>query len=176
MDWPSTPNLPDPLVTISPLAVCSLAGQAAGSFTIGAVAYPGANTAFFVPFRLSRAVLFKLLFAWNGAAVSGNIDVGIYSRDGTRLVSSGSTAQAGTSVIQTFDVTDTLIGPGVFYLAIAMDNGTGQITRFVPGLAVGRLLGMAQMATAFPLPATATLAVFTTNFAPIIGATTRTVV
>jgi hypothetical protein len=53
----------------------------------------------------------------NGATASGNMDVGIYDYAGTRLVSSGSTAQSGTSAFQDFDITDTLLGPGIFYLA-----------------------------------------------------------
>ena len=64
---------------------------------------------------------------WASNATTGipndNIDVGIYSADGTRIVSAGSTAQSGTEIAQNFAIADTLIGPGDFYLAMVM-NGT----------------------------------------------------
>jgi hypothetical protein len=176
MDWPVRGALSDFRMIVSPYSILSVGGQAGGSFNVGSAAWVAANTAIFIPFRLSSAMLMKLLFVYNGSSVSGNIDVGIYAKDGTKLVSSGSTAQAGTSAFQTFDIADTLIGPGVFYLAAVMDNGTGHTTRLTPGVAIGRLLGAAQMATAFPLPATATLAALTASYWPLVGGTTRTFV
>ena len=140
-------------------------------------AYPAANDAIFVPFWLSQPILVKKLFLNTGATSSGNVDVGIYDEKLTKLVSAGSTLMGSANVLQEFDIADTLIGPGLFYLAIAVDNTTGTL---IKGQAadVGRLraLGVAKMATAFPLPATATLAAVTADYIPLFGLTTKTVI
>jgi hypothetical protein len=64
---------------------------------------------------------------------SGNVDVGIYSSDGTtltRLVSSGSTAAAGASAVQTITVASAALVPSFsYYLAVAPDNATVTIGR-----------------------------------------------
>lgn len=148
-------------------------GAAGGGSTPSSAAFPAANDAIFVPVHIKQATLIKRLFCSNGGTASGNVDVGIYTEDGARIVSSGSTAQAGTTVPQFFDITDFILGPGRYYFAVAMDNGTG--TLFRANITALRLsaIGMAKMATAFPLPATATLATVTAAFLPLIGAEVR---
>lgn len=138
--------------------------------------WPTANLALYCPIVLDDLMLVKNIIIANGAAVSGNVDVGIYAADGTRLVSSGSTAQAGTNVSQVFDVTDTQLGPGLYYLAIALDNTTGTVFGKTIVAAIGQLAGMAQQASAFPLPATATFASLTALVHPNIGIATKTLV
>ena len=154
------------------------------NFSAGAVrlasaasaAFPTTNQAFFMPLFMGAPITIAQLFVWNGATVSGNVDVGVYAEDGTRLVSSGSTAQAGTSVLQVFDVTDTVIGPGNYYLALACDNTTATITRVTVALSVARLHGNLTQASAFPLPTLATFATVAGGFTPIMGFTPRTVI
>lgn len=141
--------------------------------TPAATTFPVANDAIFVPFYLHQATLIKRLFCSNGTVVSGNVDVGIYTEDGALIVSSGSVAHAGTSDLQFFDVTDIVLGPGRYYMAIAMDNTTGTIFRANLSVSQQRSLGMAKQASAFPLPASATLAVVTSGFLPLIGAEIR---
>jgi len=179
MDWP---QLPSPaLVTIHPYSPESLGSNLVGTGTAmtgaASATYPAANRALYIPVTLAVPTLVVKLASYNGATVSGNIDVGIYDRVGTRLVSAGSTAQAGASAWQEFDITDTLLGPGCFFLAVAMDNTTGTLFRVLGGQA--RYLtahGMAQQATAFPLPATATFAAPAVAVVPMIMLTGRTVV
>ena len=135
--------------------------------------YPAANRAFYIPFRLDAADTFVKLFVANGATASGNIDVGVYSESGTRLLSTGSTAQSGTNTLQLFDITDTAFGPGYFYMAIAMDNTTGTVMQSQPGGAARAnsiaTWGVKQEASAFPLPATATFANGNALFMPLFG-------
>jgi hypothetical protein len=133
-------------------------------------AWPAANDAILVPITLKQTVLIKRLFSINGATASGNIDVGIYSDDGAKIVSAGSTAQSGTNVPQFFDVTDFMLGPGRYYLAAAMDGTTG--TLFRANISVARLqaLGLAKQATAFALPSSITFATVTAAYLPMIGA------
>lgn len=116
------------------------------------------------------------LFAVNGTAVSGNVDIGIYDESGTRLVSSGSVAQTGTSVIQIFDITDTLLGVGLFFLAMAVDNTTAQFFRRTANAAHLRTLRVYQTASAFVLPTTVTFAAPASGYYPLFGLSTDVVV
>jgi hypothetical protein len=144
---------------------------------LAAAAYPETNRAMFVPVSVQAPLTVVKLFTLNGATASGNVDVGIYDAGGVRLVSSGSTAQAGTSVIQEFNITDTLLLPGLYYLAIAADNTTGTFEVWSANAAILRSLGILMQLTAFPLPATATFALYAgTTRVPFVGATLRSVV
>jgi hypothetical protein len=133
-----------------------------------------ANRATFIPFRIPRATIVKELFYITGSASSGNIDMGIYTSDFTRIVSSGSTAQgASAQTVYILDITDTLLERGTYYLAVAMDNTTGTMMRQNTSAAGGARLGMATMNTAFPLPATVTAVTPATGYMPMIGLTTE---
>lgn len=166
--------LPDPLVVLSPHSPAGPLGGMVGG-AIASATYPSANLAIFYPVRVTRAFTVAQLFVLNGATVSGNIDVGIYDSAGTRLVSSGSTAQSGTNAVQAFNIADTLLAAGWYYLAVAMDNITGTLQRNTAGsFVMTASLGIGQQASAFPLPATATIirAAAGTQFI-CVGATSR---
>lgn len=175
-DWPIVRHT-DPIV-FSPYIPQSV-GKILAGMSIGGTtqAWPTANEAIFIPFSVQCIVTVRKMFIVNGATLSGNVDVGIYNRNGTRLVSIGSTAQAGVSVIQEFDITDTLLSPGLYYLACAIDNGTATLDMIGPSIVLAMGMGIAEMASAFPLPATATFAGLTgTTRIPYIAATQRTLV
>lgn len=167
------------MIHIHPFAVdaIGLSIQAANTLnTTASATYPSSNRALFVPFRLFVSFTATRMFSYNGASVSGNIDVGIYSSEGNRIVSSGSTAQAGTNALQEFDLTDTTLVPGLYYMAVSMDNTTGTLFRSVLGVRNVRLANMMQMASAFPLPASATFAGCVTSYGPVIGVSNRSFV
>lgn len=171
-DWPYKPLLPPPV--LSPSCLFGPAGGAQTNAQSSAV-WPSANQALYVPFWTPVPLVIARILVLNGAAVSGNLDVGIYDQDGTRLVSSGSTAQAGVSDVQEIDITDTLVGPGRFYAALALDNTTGTNLFFGSNSANQvRLLGVLLQASAFPLPAVATFATSNAR-APSISLSIRTV-
>ncbi len=178
-DWP-IPVI-EPCVTIHPSSfesigesLAAMGKRISGS---GSVAYIASNTALFIPFVLTKQITVVILFSVNGAAVSGNIDMGIYDAIGTRIVSKGSTAQSGTNTLQTFDITDTTIGPGKFYLAVAIDNTTATLfANAAANISSAASTGMCEMANAFALPATATFATVTTTYLPVIGLSTRAVI
>lgn len=139
--------------------------------------WPSANLAIFVPFTVYEPITIVKMSIINGTAVSGNVDVGIYDGGGAKLVSSGSTAQAGTSVIQTFDITDTLLKPGLYYLALAISNTTGTVESSGTLVAIdAEIIGVMQMASAFALPATATFAAFAQTSVPLIIAHQQAVI
>ena len=138
--------------------------------------WPAANRALFFPFVLPSAITATLMFVYNGATASGNIDVGIYDANQVLRVSSGSTAQAGTTALQTFNITDTVLVPGLYYLAIAKDDITGTTFRVAPGARSQALSGGNQQASAFALPSTATMVQSATSYVPLFGLSVKTVV
>lgn len=142
------------------------------------VTWVTANMAVFVPFALEVPITAKQMFLLNGATASGNVDVGIYTADGIRLVSIGSTAQAGINDLQAFNITDTILGPGRYYFAVAMDGTAGTILGASASATLARAMGYQQMATAFPLPATATFATgsASANLGAVVGLTQRSFV
>lgn len=140
-------------------------------------AWTAANRAIYVPVRVPYRVTIAQIIMGAGATASGNFDVGIYTRDGSRLVSSGSTAK-GSLTEQVIDITDTDIGPGLYYLAMAAD-GTDAYSQYaflgaspIP-LQKARLVGALMEESAFPLPATATMVALTAVTLPSLLAVQR---
>lgn len=132
--------------------------------------WPAANRAIFVPIAIAAPYPVRKLWWANGTAVAGNVDCGIYSADGTRLISAGATAQAGTSAIQSVTLgTPFLLLPGLYYLALAFSSASGTAIRVASGTLAPQMAGCAQMATAEPLPATATFASIASSYIPIFG-------
>jgi hypothetical protein len=133
-----------------------------------------ANRAIYIPVRIPAPFYAHKMFIYNGATVSGNIDMGIYDRDGNKIASLGTTAQGTASTIQEFDMTDILLAPGIYYLAVALDNATGKILCADSVGVLLRSLGRVVQETAFPLPATATFALSTAAATvPLIGLAER---
>jgi len=134
-------------------------------------AWPVANLAMFVPFTLSEMVVIKRMIVLITSATGGNIDVGLYDTNGNRLVSSGSTPLGAAGCAQFFNIADIQLNAGRYYMAEAADATTPYL-----GYGVDRgwpsMLGVREMAAAFPLPATAT---FTDNvarsFFPLLAVT-----
>lgn len=143
-----------------------------GTLTSGV--WATANAARLHPITLSKQVTVYQMATLNGTAVSGNIDIGIYDNNLNRLVSAGSTAQAGISSVQTFDVTDTVLPAGDYYLAISMDNTTGTVFRNINATTVTMFsYGVAYKLSSFPLPATLTsLGQSSGSFVPFVAAVT----
>lgn len=173
MDWPS--DLYDPVQygILSTMGegclaaeACSFSGNG-GNTGFGFVANTAIFTAVIVP---QPVTVYKM--AWiNGGTVGANVDVGIYDWLGNRLVSSGSTVQATINVMQVVDVADTVIPAGVVWIAAVASSATGQFFRGFITTQLARISGMAQMASAFPLPTTATFAAYTgSSSIPVIVA------
>lgn len=176
---PDFPVLRNPdLAVISPASPWSLGtAMNAMGLTSAASAWPTANKAYYIPVSVQYPITVAKMFVINGSTVSGNIDVGIYDAGGAKLVTSGSTAQTSGSVIQEFDIADTLLQRGLYYWACAMDNSTGTLEIWNPNLAIGRAMGVCEQTSAFPLPATAVFALLATTLRfPVIGATPRTTI
>lgn len=143
-------------------------------------AYPSANRAYYVPFLVYSVFVARFMAIANGATINGNVDVGIYDDQFNRLVSTGSTVHANASLIQTFDITDTTLYPGLYYLALVSSSVTATIQGAVtaaggaPILGAGGVLMEALGATTLPDPATP-IAV-TGVFCPCLSVFSRTVI
>lgn len=145
----------------------------------GSGSWPTADLAIYCPVRVFERVVVRALYVANGSSVSGNFDLGLYNSGGTRLVSSGATAQSGTSSEQVVDVTDTTIGPGIYYVAMTLDNTTGTVLRDNDAAPLDAALGLytEQLGTGGTLPTTATFAVpQTLAYLPSIGMLIETTV
>lgn len=151
------------------LAAYAQAAPTAGAWSV-------ANEAYYYPFYVTIPSTVYKLFWHNGSTLSGNVDCGIYNDAGTRLVSAGSTAQAGVGATQVVDVTDTELDSGRYYCALVLDNATGTVfrTQALTGI-YNNMTGIQFQGTAFPLPATATFATPATSrsVVPLCGAAIR---
>jgi hypothetical protein len=159
---------------LTPFAIEALgrAIKTVGTGSLASTAWPSANLALYFPVVIPRRTSFAALRAFlaNGATANGNVDIGLYDESWNRLASTGSVAQSGTTTIQDLAALAVTIPPGRYYLGIALSSGTGTAIALGSALA-GSLasLGVAQEASAFPLPATATPAVCAQTIVPIFG-------
>ena len=155
---------------LNPTSLLGCVGLTTGNYGVTSTAWTLANVAIFQPTYLETDAWCRQLYVGNGATVSGNIDVGLYTMDGVKITSAGSTAQAGTSALQIFNVADIYLAAGWYYLAVALDNTTGTVLCTTTWTAAfGQLVGMAEMTAAFALPAQATLASYTRTLQPRVG-------
>lgn len=78
-----------------------------------------ANSAVYIPFHLPFSYNINRLYWINGGTItSTNVDVGIYSNTGEKIVSIGPTAMSGASSIQFASISGTkIIQPGSYYIA-----------------------------------------------------------
>jgi hypothetical protein len=143
-------------VWLGPFAPAAM--QIASVAATASATWVAANRAFYYPVRVVRPLIVQRAFIVCGATASGAFDLGIYDRTGVRITSTGSQAQVSTNAAQAVDLTDTLIGPGVFYVAVVMDNTTGTVFSRTENTPFMRFAGVYTENSAFPLPATATFA------------------
>lgn len=166
-------------IPCGPVIVPYLLESGGSAYNFGAAtgAWTANNDAYFVPFEIWEPITIQFMYIWN-VTPSGNIDLGIYSRDGTKLASTGSTALSGSNTTQGVALSLT-IGPGKYYMAAACDT-----TGYTPAIVTTGLLevtraragGCLKMASAFPLPATATFAAIASAYVPMIGLSRRSFV
>ena len=142
----------------------------------GGATWPANDDAIFVPVRVTERCLVKVLWCMNGGVASGNIDVGIYTPDGTRIVSGGGVAQSGTSNPQNFDITDTVLDVGDFLIALALSSTVGTAFRAAASVEYMKAFGCYKVASAYPLPATVTLATPDAAYLPNFGFTLQTLI
>lgn len=164
------------LVTISSVSDEAIGTELIGQATASPAVWPAANRAMYVPFTVPAPFTVVKMGVLNGGAVAGNLDVGIYDDQQNRIVSSGSTAQSGASTAQSVDITDTLLLPGTYYMALAMDGTTATTLRMSPPVPLLGSFGLLSQSTAFPLPATATFAAVQDPYLSVFFLTARSLI
>lgn len=173
--WPEVGGYPPP-VMLTPFGPAAAGAPlaAAGVATPASTVIGTGNVALSYELALLDTVTLVKAFALNGATVNGNWDVGLYDGERQLLISTGSVAQAGPSVVQEQDITDITVGPGLYYLAFAFSSATAAyFATSISGPAGG--IGGNLMLTAFPLPATFVSGGFT-SIVPVFGFSSRTLV
>ena len=141
------------------------------------------NTTVYVPLTVSETITIVKGWWLNGGTVNGNVDIGLYPEaGGAKLVSLGSTAQAGTTAVQEGNIADTVVPPGRYLMAFGWSSATATFTGIVPADVVNsrslKSMGVA-MEAAFALPASATPIAYTLAGVPVIpifGFSQRTLV
>lgn len=113
---------------------------------------------YYMPIAIPGRFTVARFMTANGSAASGNVDVGLYSAAGLKLISTGSTARSGTNVVQYIDVTNQSFPPGRYYLAMVVGSGSNNMMRVSAGtISNARMLGVLQETLgALPLPTTMT--------------------
>lgn len=139
-------------------------------------AWVTANLAVYIPLVIEETITVVKMSIRNGATMAGtnHCDVGIYDSSANgkpfrRLVSSGSTVNTGVSTIQTLDIIDTVLTPGLYYLALALDNNSDHIWGRSNGVSEASGAPMFSQSSAFALPATATPVQTTVGLMPVIA-------
>lgn len=147
------------------------------SLGTASTAWGTANMAIYVPFTLTAPFTVAKLLAYNGTITGGNTDIGIYSETGTEILGIAAAAQAGTSVWQEFDVTDTTLAPGLYYIGLLNTTTTGTYFAWntIEYPRSGGVFSQAVGAATLPSP-TATFAKLTSFGVPLVGMSSRTLI
>jgi hypothetical protein len=173
------------LIQPAPVSLHTWSTEACGASMISVVedftamtsfTWPAGGVAVYFPFSLSQCALITKLWLKNGASPNSTqtYQIGIYTSDGRLIVTTGDINQSNSNdnLIETTDITDTLLCPGEYYLAMA-GSGTS-ITAHGTTLSsaeIGKMMGWYEQAglTGSTLPATATFATYTRTINPFIG-------
>lgn len=130
-----------------------------------------ANSSLYTPVHMPWVYPVRRVFWMNGATVAGNCDFGIYTPDGAKIYSTGTTAMSGASAPQFVTVgTPFSLTPGLYYFGFATDSATASFGGYSTTTGRSKMAGILQQAT-YPLPATATFATNTLLFSITCGVT-----
>lgn len=133
------------------------------------------NMLVFIPLITTTPLLVSQFYWLNGATVDGNSDAGIYTEDGaTKLISTGSTLNAGTSAIQAANVSDTLLPANRrLWLALGCDSATHTYNLANPVISALDFIGNKEQLSGWSsgLPTTIAPATPTIAKLPIFGFT-----
>lgn len=170
-DFPAINQLP-PGPTIAMQSMWAFGGTAVG-FSIAtptSAVWPSANLGIFVPITLPGPFVVRAGWTRNGSAVAGNMDIGVFGLDGTLIVSTGSTAQSGTSTFQIVSMGPTLLPPGGYYMALSASSASAQFVRNTYTAGTGlRYAGVLQAASQVPLANLPTFAAPANDYLPVFG-------
>lgn len=157
------------IFTASPEAV-GMERVATNTGARSSATWPSANRAIYVPFQIPETATFQRAYSYNGATANGNIDIGIYDLSGTRLASTGATAQSGTNAVQSIALTAAVtLTPGRYYMAMLGTSATGTVMSHAASVVYQRLGLYYQDVGAGALPSTASFTAWISNILPLFG-------
>jgi hypothetical protein len=135
----------------------------------GDIYWPSNNLALYVPFAVPLPI--RVLKLWFGCGSIGtdNFDLGLFTAAGTKLVSSGATAKAASGTEVVVDVTDTSIGPGLYYIGLSCASTGSSFYLYGFTTPIAAAYGIKQEEAAHPLPATATMVNASSSYIPLVG-------
>lgn len=122
----------------------------------GSSVWPSANLAIYVPLRIPSRVVVQALWFSSNTTGTGNVDMGLYDATGAAVISATAAAKTASASEQVFNVTDTTVGPGLYYIALASNSGTDTFYRWTLTAPLALAYGVLYETSAYPLPATAT--------------------
>lgn len=167
------------LPTVTPWHHESLGGDLSagslGNISGTSATWPASSLALFVPFVLAVSTAITQAFTSNGAATGNSVDLGIYTADFRRLISTGLVTQSGTTALQLFTpLTTTVLGPGRFFMAMSVNGTTSAFISRTPTAGFLRAMGCFQAdlsgeGTPGTLPATVTPAAVANAYLPVFG-------
>lgn len=134
----------------------------------GAGTWPAANRAIYVPVQFPADCTVYGIHA-AGANTTGNYDLGLYGPDLTLYTNKGSTAMAAALLSHTFS--DIRVYGGLtYYMALALSSASGSVARITTGATIKlTYVGIAQQASAVPLPSTMTPATPASDYIPFLA-------
>jgi hypothetical protein len=134
---------------ITPASMYSI-GRGIATVSPASAAWSAANRALFVPFRVTEVVVaYQMLFGC-GTTGGGNADLGIYNSEYDRLVRASAARSASSEVI--VNITDTLLLPGMYFMAMAVDGTTNIVSYAGTNAEICHLLGVRMQESAYTLP------------------------
>lgn len=141
---------------------------------LASATYTAANKVLYFPIDISRVCTAYRFFWVNGTTAStDNIQVGLYDLSGNALQRGASTLASGVSQPQFDNITDFVVYPARYYLAIWCNGNTTHLLRTAAGLNSQRMSGAFEQTNQSSLPQTATFATNNFNYMPLFGFTTR---
>lgn len=180
----STPNVPpyNRLVSQKTISVasseCIGPDIVTGDVGVASAAYT-ANLLSIIPLVVTNPTVVSQFYWINGGTVNGSTDVGIYTEDGaTKLGSTGSTANSGTSQIQVVDITNFNIPANRrLWLVLGSDSGTQTYKAGNTVAGFLSLIGVKQQASGWSsgLPSSLTFAAPSVAYLPYFGFTGGTI-
>lgn len=144
-----------------------------GSTLLTSTAWLANNLAIYVPISVPVPFLAARFMVANGSNTTGNVDIGIYTAAGSRLLSTGSTARASASAVQYIDVTNTVFAAGHYYIGMVASSTTGTFAQATFASAVRSFMtgALEESLGATTLPSTMTPVAFTRTAIPLFGFT-----
>lgn len=174
-DWPSNAQLPMTITSFNRRCLGPARAQNGVDPGTASATWPTANVTLYLPFTLEAEFQVTKCFWVNGTVVSGNCALAVY-RQTTRanlqamqVLTTGTTAQAGTSVQQVVTLgTSVLLTPGMYYFGFAADNVTATFARNAMSNAQMRAAGCCAQG-AYPPPVATGQAQMSQAYWPLVG-------